>query len=89
MKVKEVHKLTQQSVSGVIEDVTELCSSIVSELGEKVFAQLELAGIETDDLPGLNQLFSNASQFSRPFEGLDTYHHQLTFYRQNFGLIVC
>lgn len=88
LKLKETNKLTQTCVDGVLQHVTELCTSTVLELGEAVKLRLASAGINIKDIPGLQDLFTASSHLCQPFEGLLTYHHQLKFYSSNLKFIV-
>ena len=88
MKVKEERKMTQRSIGEIVGDVSELCSDTVTRLGEQVFAKLQSAGIAPTDIPGLADLFADSSPYCRPFDGLDTYFRQLSFYRRHFILVV-
>jgi len=61
----------------MLQEVTELCTVSISELGGAVDTVLQSAGLQMDDIPGLCELFECSSPYCRPFNGLDTYHHQL------------
>ena len=89
MKLKEVRRLTQQSVNEILGDVTELCTSIVTELGEQVSAELQSTNVCMEGLPRLKELFNHSSIYCRPFNGLDSTYLQFSFYKDHFGLIVC
>lgn len=88
MKIKEVQKLTQQSVTDILGNVTELCSEIISSLGQEVSTKLNAAGIIASDIEGLNELFESTSCYCQPFEGLTTYYRQVAFYKEHFNLVV-
>ena len=82
--------MTQQSVNEILGDVTELCGSIVTELGAKVFTELESAGVSVEQLPSqFKQLFdTTSSSFCNPFEGLHSTYMQFLYYKDHFGLVV-
>lgn len=61
----------------MLREVTELCTVSISELSGAVDTVLQSAGPQMDDIPGLCELFECSSPYCRPFNGLDTYHHQL------------
>ena len=88
LKLKETKKLTQSSVDSILEDATELCATTVSELGFRVESLLNTAGIRFNDIPGLREIFAPTSPYCNPFDGLDTYHRQLSFYRKHFNFVV-
>jgi len=77
LKVKETQKLMQTCVDDMLAARTELCTVSISELGGAVDTVLQSAGLQMDDIPGLCELFECSSPYCRPFNGLDTYHHQL------------
>lgn len=90
LKLKEKRKLTQSALEEILQDVTELCTDLVTQLGERVVATLTSAGVMTHEVPGLLELFdSEKSEFCHPFHHLNTYHRQLSFYRANFNFVVC
>ena len=88
LKLKEKRKLTQLTLEEILEDVTELCSNLLVDLEQHVSSALACVGVKIDDVPGLSTLFSSESEFSQPFKHLNTYHHQLAFYRENFHFVV-
>ena len=88
LKLKESHKLTQVCVDRVLQDVSELCTITIVELGEAVKSALESVGVRFSDVPGLQDLFATSSPFNKPFNGLLTHHHQLKFYSTHLKFIV-
>lgn len=88
LRVKEGRKLTQSCVEELLGDVTDLCSYTVSQLGMQVSSLLRDAGIKTDDIPGLDELFQPGSSYCQPFYKLETQHRQLTFYTSHFNYVV-
>lgn len=52
LKLKEGRKLTQTTTEEILSDVTELCSSIVLHLKNKVHRVLESADITPSNIPG-------------------------------------
>lgn len=88
LKLKESHKLAQTCVDSVLQDVTELCTVTISELGESVKSVMNSAGLQFENIPGLQELFAPSSDFCQPFSGLSTYHHQLTFYKEHLKFVV-
>ncbi len=88
LKVKEKRKLTQSTLEEILQDVTELFTDLVTQLGERVAATLQSAGRTAVEIPGLLELFSDKSEFCQPFQHLNTYHRQLSFYRANFNFVV-
>ena len=75
------------AVQKVIEGVTTLFQSHLSTLRDQVFRKLAEAGIETNAIPGLGDLFE-LKEHSHPFLGLETKHQQLSFFRKHLNFIV-
>ena len=88
LKLKEGQKLTQSCVDGVLEEVTELCTVSIGQLGDAVQSVLQSAGFSFSDVPGMQELFALTSPYACPFDGLDTYHRQLTFYTTHMDMVV-
>lgn len=88
LRLKETQKLTQTCVDSMLQDITELCTVTVSELGGAVDSILQSAGINMHNIPGLCEVFTHSSSFCRPFDGLDTYYRQLAFYKSHLKFVV-
>lgn len=88
LKLKEKRKLTQSTLEEILQDVTELCTDLVAELGKHVASTLLSAGVKAEEVPGLLELFDEKSECCQPFHHLNTYHRQLSFYRANFNFVV-
>ena len=88
LKVKESQKLTQVCIDSMLQDITELVTVTVSELGDAMRSTIELAGISIDTILGLSEMFEHTSPFCQPFDGLDTYYKQLSYYRKYLNFVV-
>ena len=88
MKLKEVRKLTQQSVNCILGDVTDLCDDIVTRMQRDITLRLQCAGITPADVPGLSDLLDSSTPLCRPFDGLDTYYRQVAFMKKHLKLVV-
>ena len=75
-------------MDGILEDVTDLCTRIVTQLRDLVTAKLLTAGINVQQITGLLELFSEDSHFCQPFQNLHTYYRQLAFYKSHLNLVV-
>lgn len=51
LRLKEENKLTQSAVDEILSDVTELCSSVVHQLGSELHDVLNSAGLNPNDIP--------------------------------------
>ena len=67
LKLKEGQKLTQSCVDGVLEEVTELCTVSIGQLGDAV----QSAGFSFSDFPGMQELLALTSPYARP-HGIST-----------------
>ena len=88
LKMKEVHKLTQVTLQGIIDDVTGLCQNRLSAIHSAVNLAITNAGFSPSDINGLNDIFDSGNEFGQPFIGLETQHQQFKFYKENFKLVV-
>ena len=88
LKLKEGRKLTQSATDEILSDVTELCSTVVSNLGNDLRQRLESASINPNDIPGFDAMFNEASPYANPFKNLKTQYLQQSFYQSNFNLVV-
>ena len=88
LKLKERRKLTEVTPDEVLHDVTQLCTDLVTLLGESVMELLKSAGVSMERVPGLQELFAEDSDFCKPFKNLDTHYKQLAFSRAHFNLVV-
>ena len=88
LKIKETHKLTQTCVDSMLQEVTELCAVNGSVLGGAVDSVLQSAGLKMEEIPGLRELFAPSSPYCHPFDGLDTYHRRLAFYKSHLKFVV-
>ncbi len=87
LRMKEQHRLTQVSIDFVVSHMNGIISSVMQSTQEKVCdsirGQLTDVQMETDP-PDVSSCFAPVN----PFEGLETEHKQLKFYRDHFNLVV-
>lgn len=88
LKSKEKHLLTQTTLDGIVQDTTSLVRNTVEIIRKQVEDRLENVGMRIDAVPGLNELFHEDHSNSNPFKHVSTKSKQITFYRENFGLVV-
>ena len=88
LKLKEGRNLTQSVTEEVLGDVTELCSGMVSDLEADLREIISAAGINPDDISGLQELFHSDSPYHKPFNKLETQHLQLSYYKSHLGFVV-
>ena len=85
MKTREVSKVSQVCLNGLVEDVTSLLQRKVQQLEADVTRVLNTKGVEVDSQ--LTDVFRQHEQAS-PFQGIETEFLQKKFYREEFGLVV-
>ena len=85
MKTKEINKVSQTCLDGLVEDVTLLLQSKVRTLEAEISCALHHKGVEMDS--ELTSIF-HRQEIVTPFQGIETEFFQKKFYRENFGLVV-
>ena len=88
LKLKEGRKLMESAVDEVLSDVTELCTDIVSHLGDELHKVLDSAGLSSNDIPGFDNILSDDSPYTNPFWDLQTQHLQMAYYRKYLNFVV-
>ena len=87
MKIKEVGKLTQQSLDVVVDQTTQVVRNTVDVLKRDTVACLQAIGVDSETVPGLEELFDR-DVVSDPFKDLENRTQQLQYFRENFNLVV-
>lgn len=83
----ETRALTRTATLGIVDDVCELVDVITEGLKSKTSSILQSNGVpDYIIVSDVEDTFS--SHFVQPFDGLQTFHKQLQYYRHDFGLIV-
>ena len=79
LKAKEVRKLSQTALDGIIFDFTELHQQIINLLKVQAKSCLEGNGLSMDSICGFEEVFDNPDSCT-PFRQLDSKSLQETFY---------
>ena len=87
LKAKEVRKLSQTALDGIIFDFTELHQQIINLLKVQAKSCLEGNGLSMDSICGFEEVFDNPDSCT-PFRQLDSKSLQETFYRDHLNLLV-
>ena len=87
MKAREVHKISQVSLDGLLADFTEMRRSSTQYLESEINKILTASGLRMDDFEGLRNLFCQPEVVD-PFHGLQSRFLQEKFYKEHFGLVV-
>lgn len=88
LRTKEVNMLTQKCVDDIVMGTRELVRTTVETVGNCVRECLNSAGVQFDTIPGLQGLFEANNPVSNPFEHVSTKYKQISFFKEEFGLIV-
>ena len=86
LKMKEVHKMSQTALCGLISDVNDLIQYKVKSVETEVLSYLASVGVSSDHCTELRQLFQRAEY--TPFTVLGTKYLQEKYYREHLGLLV-
>ena len=70
-----------------MQDVSYLIDVAVSQVRYKLTLVLLINSINLTDIDGLDSVFTG--KHTKPFDGLQMFHHQLQFFKELFVLIVC
>ena len=86
LKTSETRSLTRAASIGIVADVSEMIQTISETLQRETSEVLSANGINPVVISTINEIFHG--KFTRPFEGLFTFHQQLKFYREQFNFVV-
>ena len=87
LKTKEVRKVSQTALDGIIPDFTELLQQRIYQLKTEVKSYLEVNGMNIAAFEGLERIFDDP-QKNNPFRQLDSKFLQEKFYREYLNLLV-
>ena len=87
LKSKEIRKVSQVSLDGLIDDFTSLLSFKVHTLENNVQLCLLANGINMDNVESLRSLFCDP-HIINPFEGLHSKYLQQKYFQEKLGLVV-
>ena len=86
LKTKEVHKVSQNALITMVDDVTDLIQDKIKTLEIDVMSTLASFGVGSVCCNELKKLFSTAQ--CTPFSSLNTKYLQEKYYREYLGLLV-
>ncbi len=87
LRMKEQYRLTQVSIDFVVSHMNGIISTVMQSTQTKVCDSIreQLTDVQMEtDLPDVSSCFAPVN----PFEGFETEHKQLKFYREHFNLVV-
>ena len=88
LKSREVHKISQGSLSDIITDVSVMMEDTVDILQRKVEAVLKANKISPAEVTGFKNVFQNV-ELRDPFHSLQSEYLQTKYFRDHMGLVVC
>ena len=88
LRTSETRKLTRSTTVGIVSDVSELLSDVVTGIKTQVETCFRDNGLEPSGITGLDSIFSSQNHKVVPFSNLATFHHQLSYYKHRFDFIV-
>ena len=88
LKAKEVRKVSQTALDGLLADFTVIIQETVQRLKTDVNACLEMNGMNLSLFQGLEEVFQDTCR-TEPFKHLDTRFLQEKFFREHLQLLVC
>jgi hypothetical protein len=88
MQIKEEGKIPQTVADSVVRNTTQIVDNNVELLKSGLERCLNKAGLQKEDIPGVTELFDDASKIRQPFEGCHNEASQLQYYKNNLGLVV-
>ena len=87
LKTKEVRKVSQTALDGILVDVSQLIQQTIEQVKIEVKDCLEKKGMSIDLFDGLDNVFRDPCK-TEPFRELDSKHLQEKFYRNHLHLLV-
>ena len=88
LNLRDENKLTQTCTDNILSNVTLLCSQLVDDIKQAVAKQLQECEASSDITEKVLQLLDNPD-YKQPFNGLETKHRQLAFFKKHLGYVVC
>ena len=87
LKIKETNRLTQTCTESILQDVTYLCSSMITDLTSVVKQKLVMHNA-TPELSQDLMTILQSDAYHQPFKGLETYYRQMQYLRESFHFVV-
>ena len=87
LKLKEVRKVSQTAIDGLVSDFTMIIQQVVSQLQNDVSMCLQENGLHFTSIKGLLEIFSDSLKIN-PFAQLESKFLQEKFYKDHLDLLV-
>ena len=87
LKVKEIWKVSQVALDGLIADVTSMLQRTINQIKHEVSTVLQSNGVSLSTFSGLEDVF-NDPRWNEPFKGLDSVFLQEKFYQEHLNVLV-
>lgn len=88
LNLRDENKLTQSCTENILSNITLLCSQLVDDIKQTVGKQLQEYKVSSEITYKVLQSLDN-SNYKQPFEGLETKHQQVSFFKKHLGYVVC
>lgn len=88
LKIKEVRKVSQSALDGIIDDVSLILQQTIGRVKAGVNSCLVSHGMSISVFDGLSDVFKDTSILN-PFDQLKSKFLQEKFYREHLDLLVC
>ena len=88
LQIKDEGKIPQTVVDHVVKNTTQVVENTVDLLKSSLTHCLQNAGIDMENIPGVSDLFNENCAIRKPFSRLENESSQLSYYKNNFGLVV-
>lgn len=88
LKAKEIRKVSQSALDGLLSDFTDIVAKTVAVLKSNVSVCLNKKGLDIASFDGLEEAFSDL-KITDPFHHLSCRFQQEKFYKEFLNLLVC
>jgi hypothetical protein len=88
LQIKDEGKIPQTVVESIVKNTTQIVDNNVELVKSGVENCLSNAGLQMQDIPGLEDIFDPESPVRKPFDGCNNEASQIQYYKRNFNLVV-
>ncbi|XP_028418396.1 uncharacterized protein LOC114543726 [Dendronephthya gigantea] len=87
LKIKDEAKIPQTVVESIVKSTTQVVNNSVDVIQHGLQQCLQNAGLQIDDIPGIEELFEESSSIREPFKDCHNEASQLKYYKENLGMV--
>ena len=88
MQVKDEGKVPQTVVDSFVRNTSQIVENSVNLVKSALSQCLDNAGLQMENIPGINEIFNEESIITTPFGEIQNEAAQLTYYKKTFGMVV-